>query len=545
MIKGFYVNRDSGLFCSDGAWERPSGVSTALDWLLSHQGDINVLSDLDSDVAALLGMMQTPRAVLEALVEDEVAQIGAYTLKYFPDRFFAVEKSDGGNTGRVRFANFADASRYKYSLRQVRNDRSKGYGERRAKDAAEVGEEVYRTLEGLGLKPTSLVSPASVFRKHHYDTGEIELPSLEKIPDKAMIIARECCKGNWVQTFKRGHFERVQDYDLNSAYSGQAMRLLDLDGGSWVEGSEYQSRATYGYCRCIVTITGEPKFHPIIFKPHTELYTPRGSFPESLTKREIDYIRAWDIGEVQILDGIWWFDDFNPNDGTGSYQRSLLAGTIHSLYKEKEKAEGIAREVIKQLMSGAFYGVFIEENVKGLGEYYCSPWAAEIEVGTRLEVGSKCISSGVVPIAVAVDGVVTDGQLLIGGGGRGGKGIGEWRLSHAGKCLSIGTGLVAMETKEGEGDFSLTYDRAMEMIQGNPEADEWTMEKLGIVKAAKAVQEKRWGEVGKIETMTRTIDLSETKMDYDEYPQSGRELLENTYKGELWSADMLMELEGE
>lgn len=528
-IRGFYINRDSGLFCSDGSWERPSGTATALDWLLQHQADTNMLSDLDSDVAALLGMIEATRATLDTLNKEETAKIGAYTLKYFQNRFFAVEKDTGV---RTRFANFADASRYKYGLRTVENNKTRQYGEKRAKEAKEVGDRVWLCLGKAGMHATSLVSPASVYRKHFYDTEIIELPSLDKIPDKAMVIAEECCKGNWVQTFRRGHWNKAYDYDINSAYPAQAMKLLDLDKGEWKDSPQYQERATYGYCRCLANI--EAPLSPIVMKMGRELFTPRGKFPTSLTKGEIDYISRWKLGEVEILDGIWWFK--GPFGGS-----TPLDDAIDTLYRAKEKAEGIERETIKQLMAGAFYGLFIEENHGELGEYYCSPWAAEIETGTRLQVAEP-IMAGARPIAVAVDGLVTENTMAATMATMG-TGIGGWRASHMGRCLSIGTGLVAMEHKDGEGDFSLTYSRATQIIRAAPRRDEWEMEKMGTVKLARACQEKRWHDIGKVETMIRTFDLTEGKMDYDSYPENGEELLSNKYVGSMWSAGMLMALD--
>lgn len=534
-ITGFYINRDSGLFCSDESVERPSGAQTALEFLIQHQGHINMFSDLDADVAALLGMITggaeaAPKEWLKALNEEETVRIGIYTLKYFPNRFFAVEKDLGT---KVKYANFADASRYQYSLRNTENNKSQKYGMKRAEEAARVGQEVYHCLEKLGMRPTSLVSPASVFRKHFYDTGVIELPSLEKIPDGAMVVADECCKGNWVQTWQRGYWDSIYDYDINSAYPAQATKLLDLDQGKWEESAEYQIAADYGYCRCIVKI--EAPFSPIIMKVERELFTPRGEWLTSLTKSEIYFIKEWGLGEVKILNGWWWF-------GKESHPNTPLAEAVDLYYHAKERATGIEKETIKMMMAGAFYGVFIETNKEELGEYYCSPWAAEIETGTRLEVARPLLRTKEIPIAIAVDGTITANPIM-GKNSRAPNLLGSWRRSHTGKCLSIGTGLVAMETKEGEGDFALTYDRAMAMIKGNPKAEEWSMEKVGVVKLARACQEKRYGDVGKVETMTRTIDLTESKMDYDKYPKNGGDLLKKKYIGKPWGAEILRALE--
>jgi len=96
------------------------------------------------------------------------------------------------------------------------------------------------------------------------------------------------------------------DYDLVSSFPSVARDLVDIRYCDWIESSEYQPSAIYGYVKCEVTIYDWVIVSPIIKEDEDgSLITPTGTWETYLTKGEIDFVNKWEIGEVKILDG-WW-----------------------------------------------------------------------------------------------------------------------------------------------------------------------------------------------------------------------------------------------
>jgi len=510
-IIGFHITDQGTLTCSKGI--APCTSPPYLEYILQHSGYINLFADLDKDVARLLKLLDLTPYELQGFHITEKLSIPPYTLTYYPGKFFSIDRGSGA---QHPYANFCDAGQY-----QLCNS---------ASEAQHVGVQVYNVLESLGIQPTSLISPANAFRKHFYDTGDIQLPNFNQIPEEAMEAAYNCCRGSWIETFQRGYWPKVYDYDLRSAYPYEASKLLSFNKGNWVQSNTYMTQAFYGYCYCNVQI--DSQFSPIAYESSGEMYTPKGTWETWLTKGEIDFIELDLKGKVEILNGWWWM---LPEDSLPPYP---LNAVVHWLYGVKEQSEGIKLEVIKRIMAGSFYGLFLENRNNELGDYFCSPWAAEIEASTRLRMARTCIHHDILPISVAVDGIVVDQPLPITG-----THLGDWRLSHTGKCLSLRTGIVAIGGKDGGGDFGIGYDKIKDLIESNPKATSWTMGGTGVVTLAKAVAGDRYEDLGEIDNTRRTIGLEEFKRDYATEPRSGGSLLKYKYRSRPWGVNVLKVLE--
>lgn len=514
QIIGYSVDKDNRkVFCSN---EEVQTQTPYLDFLVKQYPDsIKVFSDLDSDVAQLLSMIDLTAKELEKLANTNRLTIPPYEIMYIPRKWFSIDMNK--YRPEHKWSGFSDMSQYADIMW---NDIPK-----RAETAAIVGYEVYRAFTELGFNPTQLISPANVYRKERID--ELDLPKFDDIPAEAMGIAYDCCKGNWLEAFAIGHWNKVYDYDINSAYPYQASRLLDLRQGTWKQSKEYQIEASYGYCRCEVMI--DKDFSPIIKQYGDKNYTPKGVFNTSLTKAEIDFINKWQLGYVTIIDGWWWF-------GNGVNVHPLDA-EIKNLYKEKEKATGIKKEIIKRIMSGSFYGMFIELRGNEFGEYFFAPYAAEIESRTRLQIADTCLRNNIIPIHIAVDGIITNKFLET----LYTEGIGSWRLEHEGKALICSSGLTAIEGKNGKGDFSVSYDYLMDKVK--PTAIKHQIQKAEILTLAQAKNLGRIKDVGKVEIVNRDITFGDTKREYEQEPKNFGELVNGQFYSKAWDNEMIEALE--
>ena len=98
----------------------------------------------------------------------------------------------------------------------------------------------------------------------------------------------------------------VYDYDIVSAFPSVARDLIDIRQLEWLESSEYQPDAVYGYVKCEVTIYDWVMVSPILKEDEDGgLVSPTGTWETYLAKGELDFIDKWKIGEYKILEG-WW-----------------------------------------------------------------------------------------------------------------------------------------------------------------------------------------------------------------------------------------------
>ena len=504
MIQGYHARE--GLIMRHDAWSCSSRpISSLLE--LGIDGDIHIAAHLDHFVAQVLKIAGMEPEDLGKLNKLGEITIQPYVIKYIPNKFLSI-----GSQESDKFFLICDANQYKYwSFTQDSGGCNIILG---AQHAKRTGEEVYAALKKLNLSPTNLISPVRVWEKEKWD---MDCPTIDDIPPLVAQLSKACCRGNWLELFFKGHFPKVYDLDIKSAYSGVASELPDTRYGQWIRNKNYQPEANLGFARGIVTI--DSMFSPIQYRHKKDNYTPMGIWETVLTKAQIDYINEYKIGTFEIEDAVWWAPDEIVKP---------LRDPIMALYRQKEEATDMDREVIKRIINGGFYGKFIQITHTGnFGEHFFPPWAAEIETQTQLRVARTCMANNIIPISIAVDGFVTDKPLKVFAG----KKIGDWKISEECSALAVSSGVVALSSHVPEKDFSLDYEWLMQQISLDPENSEYIKRKWSPVSLAKACQEKRWQDLGKIEEIVKTVDIKfeKKRMYMKGMPQNGRELLEKVY----------------
>lgn len=489
-VTGYYSLEDR-LLTSDGIQITKPPY---LGWLIEQKGDYHVCYHLDHFVACLGKLIQLEKWEVKKLVDTGKLKTGAFYLDYVPGKFFSIKQGTG--YGRP-YILLSDSS--KFIECTFTKDVKEGFG--RAEQARQVGEEIAEALVSLGLNPSTLVSPIRAWEKERM--AELELPTLDDMPEQVGEWAYEACKGNWVEAFSRGHWDKAWDWDINSAYPYFAMNLPSFSINDWTKDYDGDPRANIGIYRCLVEMTAS--FHPVIYRrkgkrdDEDRNYTPVGKWEEHLNLKMIRHIEKYNLGKVRILEG--WCLKYTTNN-----RIKPLAKAMTELYKEKDKENGIRREVVKRIMSG-IYGKMLEVRMfteEPFGPYFNPVWAMEIETGTRIEVHRFCMENRVVPLHVAVDGVLVDRELKEKSNG----GMGKWRQASYCPAVVIGSGQVALRDKKGVGDFSLDYDWLME--HGVEK-----LEKLSPITLAKSLNLSRTEDIGKLEIASKQIDLnSESKRGY-------------------------------
>jgi hypothetical protein len=505
MIHGYHA-KNGTIMRNDGWACFAKPISSLLEF--GVDGDIHIAAHLDHFVAQVLRMIHMDPIDLNKLNTLGEIRIQPYIIKYIPNKFFTI-----GSQESTKFFLICDANQYSYwSFKKDVDGIDVIEG---AKHAFKAGEEVYSALKKLGLSPTNLISPIRAWEKERWD---MDCPTIDDLPDLVTTLSRSCCRGNWLELFSKGHFPKVFDLDLRSAYAGVASECPDTRYGQWIRNKNYQTEAVMGFAKGIVTI--DSLFSPIQYRHKKDNYTPMGIWETVLTKSQIDYINEFKIGSFEIEDAVWWA----PDEIVTPLKQPIL-----ELYKLKEQATGVDREVIKRIINGGFYGKFIQITHTGnFGDHFFPPWAAEIETQTQLRVARTCMANKIIPISIAVDGIVTDKPLKI----YTGKKIGDWKLSSECSALAVSSGVVALSSHIPEKDFSLDYEWLMQQISLDPYNGEYIKKKWSTVSLAKACNENRHQNLGQIEEITKTVDIAyENKRMYMKgMPLTGQDLIDNVYE---------------
>lgn len=526
-VLGYHVNK-YGIFCSDGTYKSSEPLLTFL--MEPKPNTIRVFSNLEHDVVFLLQLIKANRTKIDILgrthwLNDKYSDI---TMQYLPGKSFSIFK--GWKNDGIHCGEYDDASQYDPELKVMSKDTGDGF--QKARQAKEVAQEALNAYYKLGFDPRRMISPVNVFVKEKYK--DINMPRYDDIPDGMLRAAYLCCNGGWFEAYKLGHFNKVWDWDISSAYPYQSAQLLDMRGGKFLCTPEYQADATYGYCKCNVNITSD--FTPVTWKHEKrpeENYEVIGKFTTKMTKGMIDFIREYKLGEVEITNGWWWF---KPEGAIGKPFERI----VNELYNQKEVNTGMTKEILKRIMNGGFYGMMLQVQSKGdLGDYFFSPYAAEIENNTRIQVAKTCIDNNIVPIAIALDGFITDKDLNLKS-----NGLGSWKLNSCCKALVVSTHITTLENRirEDATEFSTDYTWLVNKIKENPSAKSYEMEKVAVRSLDWLVSNNKHNELGNACKVTRSIEIAENKRMYNKFPSCGGDLLNNIYDSKAWDADVLKQM---
>ncbi len=493
-----------------------------LDFLLERIPDtIKVFYHLDYSVANLFRWLGIGESDIRKLLKKGEVYIAPYKFGYAEKKYFNVQY--GGGRGSF-FGNFNDMYQFHRN-----SDMSALPPSEYARQAAEIGQKVYTALTKLDLNPTSLTSPVRCWEKEVL--SKMDLPGMDDIPEPVIKMAYDCCEGGWVEAFQKGHWDKTYDYRVKSAYGSFTRNLLHTRYGKWIETPYYDPACYYGYGLCNIEATSP--FSPITYMRGDEKLTPNGKFPKPklIGKRHIDFALKYHTAKIEVLGGWWWFPDKLVYP---------LESMIDYLYKAKESARGLDKDVYKRILAGVWGKfLFIKQHPKKdenpYGQLFNPVWAEEVETGCRCTTAAFVLDNQLERHAlhVAVDGVLSSREVPLHETGA----IGEWKLSNVGPAYVISSGICAVQGKDTEldedkenSDFILRYDWFKDQIEHNPNSPHYTMSKLSPVTLQKAHSQNKLDTLGEHEVIERTVDVTfESKRDYGQKPETGSQLQRHKY----------------
>lgn len=511
-MASYYIDTQ-GIYCNDGrVFHRPNTLNASeqvLLWLLNDNPKENkLLYDLDACVAGLISMTMSEGQAKE-LYENEKVYVSGFKITYFPTRFFSID-------GRGSFVNYGNMVRYKSDVHYSPDDTEQDKINK-AKEAEAIAVSTRCILKELGVDGQRIISPVgAVVDKYVWS---LRPPTVDDIPEEAGEIAYQTIKGNWLEAYQLGYWDETWDYDINSAYGSVLARLLDIRRGTWVKDTVMPEEAVYGFAEGILEVT-EP-FHPFLMKQgEGYTYTPIGARPDQLTKGQIDLLYKHKLGRFNIERGWWWI----PSDNKPRYEP--LKGIISHLYQMRSESEGLKKAIIRQVIAG-IWGRMVEIRKGKLGKLFNPVWGSIVENDIKCQVADTCLATNIMPLLVAVDGVITDRPLPI----KETTEMGGWRLSHKGRCIIASSGVVGFEGKSGAEEFALSFDWLRNQIEKQPDESGYSMEKYTPLTLAKAIQIGEFDKIGELQPIHRVIIVGKDyKRLWESYPQTGKDLLTHQYK---------------
>jgi hypothetical protein len=514
-IIGFHISKD---FAISSSPSRPCGNNVA-QWLASFGDSLNIIYSLDYSASCLIRKMGLKREQCEHLLQNTKVWIDSLKtqITYIPSKFLAIKYGEIYNSP---YAMFANADQY---LLAVIEDGNQDWCFQKACEAQVVGKQVYEGLALMKVDAQNLISPINNFARTYFD--RFNFPSVSDLPDQVGEYAFECLDAGWFDSPQKGAWAKTYDYDLASAYGSAISTVPNHRLGTWHAVKELTD-APMGFYKTNVTITAP--FSPIGYRTKNFNYTPVGTWEKYLTRQQIDFIDKWKIGSVEIIDGMEW----HPKE-----LKFIYAPLMKRLYELKEANTGVKRSVIKRVITGA-WGKSLEIRDGAFGDYFDPVTGALVEINTRLKVASLCFENNIVPLAVALDGIVTDRPLenidL-------GSGLGQWKLAYEGKpAIIVNPDCCLISGKSSEQLFTLEYEWLKSEIEANPDAQEYTMVRKSPITLGKALQENKLDFLGDIVDTKRSVNVTvESKRMFPEMPSCGRDLLEHQYSSLPLSVDMI------
>ena len=483
-------------------------LSTLDTFLGESRKEINVFYHLEASVAILLKHIGITESEAKKLLDANRIYIAPYTLRHYSNRMLCIDYGFGAGHAYV---NIYDAKQYNLKGTVVQETYTTEEAITKAKEAKAIGSEVLNAFKELELPTYKLTSPINVY----LTDDPIDMPLSTDIPEAADLIAYQSIKGNWLEAFSCGYWEDAYDYDINGAYASELARLVDLRQGKWVRSNTYTKQASYGFIKGEITTWA--KFHPFLYRRNNDSsYTPVGSWETCLTLQEYNFLYKYKLGTFKIKEAWWWIAD---KDKEPNY---LFKSRVEGLYQKRLATENaVLKDVIHRILAG-LWGKFSEVKSEGLGKYANSAYAAIVEANSRLKVTKACLDNNIIPLHIAVDGIITNRLLRLNLSNK----LGEWRLSHKGKCIIVNSGVVGFEGKNGNEEFSLTYDKLYNSITENPQAQECVMSKYTVVSLAKALNTD-FSKLGNTEKLHRSIVIgADNKRIYNNRVTTGSKLLE-------------------
>lgn len=386
-----------------------------------------------------------PKELVGKFEEGEIrVKYGAYTIFYIPSKMLGI---DGKIRERIK-GNLYKEERFEtviYHLKQFCPDTKIVPAE----EAKELGMELLVQLKRMGLYPTRLVSPISIYDE--CVLSRMLVPRACHIPEEAAEAMEYSMRGmnrEWRSAYQLGYWEQAFDFDITACYPSIIAQLRDIRYAKWQKSGQ-EEECDWGVMKGLVTINKDVS--PIICEDNTLRV---GTWEETITTEDAEFIRKYGIGDFKIIDG--WFMNYGIKD---CYPFEVAMNRLFGM-----RATNYFVTHISKSISVGLGGKFGEIKTDGsYGDYFNPIYRLMVTDRARMKVAQfiydKKLQNHL--IGVMVDGVLADKELKL----KAGTLMGNWRLNKPSPALVMSTGYQFVGDKK-PGNISL--EQILNAIREHP-----------------------------------------------------------------------------
>lgn len=301
------------------------------------------------------------------------------------------------------------------------------------------------------LYPSNFSSTASISAR--YFNERVEIPTINRFLKtefrrELLQYPWNACAGAFISVFKRGYFDNIHCYDINSAYPFQMSQLPDIEQGSFFKSKKILPEAKLGWMKAKINIerSSSGAYHPClpILRKNLSNYYPVGNFETFITLLEYNELKHY--FDVEIKDGLYWIP---------SEEHYLFKNIINDIYTRRKTTTDDNINYFLKIILNSIYGKFLErhqilddEQLRGYcetGNYFNPFYASYILAGTRVQIFKTLLLLKEDDIvAVFTDSILTKKQLSITVSNQ----LGSWSYEGAGEAVIVGCGVYTIKQKE-------------------------------------------------------------------------------------------------
>lgn len=432
--------------------------------------------NIDFDINAILKTIDLPpfckESVIRAIDKGLVVQFDKYSIQYIKGVMFIIKKGKKKVVITDLFRIFR-MSLNKASLDFLKNEqkdkinakmlnKSIKYWNDNIKNIIKYCIQDCKLVKKLGLEflkylkkseiaiPKYLCSPASLskadFRLNCY------IPKLSQIPKFIIQIGYDSYYGGRFEVLKRGTFEKMYNYDINSEYPDIIRKLPSFKYGAWKKIKEIPEKECFSYFHVILDIPQDNYISTIPLRYKGMIRFPNGAIQGWFTWYDLDLMRDF---IVEILEGYIYLPS--------KFEYYPFKKRIEQLYnlKAEYKDKNKIMYMIFKLAMNALYGCFFEKHKRykkdGKSNSVVGVLFNPVYASFITAFGRWSIIKPIWTIKEKIIGFHTDSILsmipldkYLNKYSTGiGKGLGQWSLEASGKGYIINTGMYQINDIKG------------------------------------------------------------------------------------------------
>lgn len=479
--------------------------------------------DLDVFCAPILRLMGLELAAeiwrthkAKFYLEDNEGNKVLYDMFYMPGKVMKIEKQQRTihlNAKGVEETHFPEVA--VYHLSQFFPD---DFESQSLSDVVAHATVFHEKLIEMGLAATTkYTSPIGIFRdiymkphttKSGWKTKGLDVPSIDNIPEQALVWAAECTGRFWIEAHRLGHVKNCVDYDIRRAFSSVAARLQDTRECTWIHSKTIPKGAVFGVANGTLTIYDKVTVSPFLYSKEGEVHkSPTGTWPEKLLLQDIVFLKMYKLGEYSIEDGYW---------GVPKRVKYPLAVVMDRV--NKWRGSDRFTDLFGKRVANGIVGLMGEEWADSFGAMWNPIFKSTVESITRNMVADFVYRHKLMDslVTVSLDGLLATKDVELSE-----DDAEDWRKTTYPDALIVSSGLVFLGERKPHG---LHKDELLAMMKEHPDTHVYGKPLKRIVTLGEAINKGDLSELGMMKDHIASVDLAK---DHDRVfspcPRTGRD----------------------